>query len=52
MLIQQQRSVSLRDVLHYDLGPLRCQIEDYDSTLRKTQKSKLFKQNSSIYTIM
>ena len=52
MLIQQQRSVSLRDVLHYDLRPLRYQIEDYDSTLRKTQKTKLFKQNSSVYTIM
>ena len=44
ILIQQQRSVSLRDVLQYKLGPLPLSIGIYDDTLRKTQKSKLFKR--------
>ena len=35
--------MSLRDVLQYELGPLPLSIENYDGTLRKTQKSKLFK---------
>ena len=35
--------MSLRDVLQYELGPLPLSIANYDCTLGKTQKSKLFK---------
>ena len=43
IFIQQQRGVSLRDVLQYELGPLPLSIGNYDDALHKTQKSKLFK---------
>ena len=43
-LIQQQQSVSLRDILQCELAPLPLSIANYDGTFCKTQKSKLFKQ--------
>ena len=48
LLMQQKRKGNLKEVLTYELGPLPLSISDYDGTLRKTQKSKLFK--SSIVT--
>ena len=35
--------MSLRDVFQYELGSLPLSIANYDGSLRKTQKSKLFK---------
>ena len=42
LLIQQKRKVNLKDVLTYELRTLTLSIANYDGTLRKTQKSKLF----------
>ena len=42
LLIRQKRKVNLKEVLTYELGPLPLSIANYDGTLRKTQKSKLF----------
>ena len=51
LLIQQKRKVNLKEVLTYELGPLPLSISNYDGTLRKTQKSKLFQHlKSSIVT--
>ena len=43
LILIQQRSVSLRGILQYELGPLSLSIANSDGTLRKTNKSKLFK---------
>ena len=42
LLIRQKRKVNLKEVLTYELGPLPLSIANYDGTLRKTQKAKLF----------
>ena len=42
LLIQQQRNISLREVLQYELGPLPLSLSNCDGTIRKNQKSKLF----------
>ena len=42
LLIQQKCKVNLKEVLTYELRPLPLSIADYDETLKKTQKSKLF----------
>ena len=47
LLIQQKRRVNLREVLAYELGPLPLSISNYDGSLRKTQKSKLFQHLES-----
>ena len=47
LLIQQKRRVNLRGVLAYELGPLPLSISNYDGSLRKTQKSKLFQHLES-----
>ena len=51
LLMQQKRKGNLKEVLTYELGPLPLSISNYDGTLRKTQKSKLFQHlKSSIVT--
>ena len=40
--MQQQRKVNLKEFLAYELEPLPLFISNYDGTLRKTQKLKLF----------
>ena len=47
LLIQQKHRVNLREVLAYELGPLPLSISNYDGSLRKTQKSKLFQHLES-----
>ena len=41
--IQQKRNVDLRNVMRYEFGVLPLSLANYDGTLCKTQKSKLFK---------
>ena len=45
--IQQKRNVDLRKVLEYELGTLPLSLANYDGTLCKTQKSKLFQHLKS-----
>ena len=47
LLIQRRRNVDLRDVLEYKLGTLPLPLSNYDATLIKPQKSKLFQQLES-----
>jgi len=46
--IQQKRNVDLREVMRYELCVLPLSLANYDGTLRKTQKSKLFKHLESV----
>ena len=41
-LVDTKKTQSKFEILTYELGPLPLSISNYDGTLRKTQKSKLF----------
>ena len=41
LVIQRKRSINLREVLRYSLGPVAWALANGDDTIHKTVKSKL-----------
>ena len=48
--IQRTRNIDLREVMRYELGALPLSMANCDGTLRKTQKSKLFKHLETTFS--